>query len=143
MYGRLVKKLAKHPAPKVCGCRPPKKHRDCLYCGCGGPSTHACGVCKENGVDAPVIRGTERRTCDAHKKPADNGPAETHVIEFSINFSKDSVKTLCERNGLTVDPNYSLNNGGVTRGLRITGPREVLRRLARKFGYPGQNPDLE
>ncbi len=68
---------------------------------------------------------------------------ETHVIEFSVHVDKEALKRLCGRSGLIVCPNYSLNNGGVTFGLRITGPREVLRRLVRRCGYPGQNPDLE
>lgn len=51
-----------------CGCRDAKRHRDCAYCGCGGPCTHICGQCKEGGIDGPVIRGTERRTCKEHKK---------------------------------------------------------------------------
>lgn len=50
-----------------CTCRTPKRHRDCLYCGNGGPATHVCGVCKEQGIDGPVIRGTERHYCKQHK----------------------------------------------------------------------------
>jgi hypothetical protein len=53
---------------KKCGCREPKAHKDCAYCGFGGPCTHICGCCKEGGIDGPVIRGTERRTCAKHKK---------------------------------------------------------------------------
>lgn len=50
-----------------CTCRPPKRHADCAYCGYGGPCTHVCGDCRENGIDGPVIRGTERRTCASHR----------------------------------------------------------------------------
>lgn len=39
---------------------PAKTHRDCAYCGTGlGQSI--CGVCKQAGIDGPVIRGTEAR----------------------------------------------------------------------------------
>lgn len=55
-------------ANTTCGCRPPKKHIDCAYCGIGGPCTHICGVCKEAGIDGQVIRGTERRVCQLHKR---------------------------------------------------------------------------
>lgn len=51
-----------------CGCREPKPHRDCAYCGCGGPATHICGVCRDGGIDGPVIKGTSRRVCAIHKK---------------------------------------------------------------------------
>lgn len=68
MFGRLVKKLAKDPAPTVCGCREPKRHRDCSYCGVTSHQPdHVCGVCKEGGIDGKVIRGTGRRTCSNHK----------------------------------------------------------------------------
>ena len=49
-----------------CKCRPPKKHDDCAYCGMGS-SGKICGVCKENGIDGPVIRGTSRVVCKIHK----------------------------------------------------------------------------
>lgn len=52
----------------ACACRKPKTHKDCAYCGVGGDGIHICGVCKEEGIDGPVIRGTERRTCEAHKR---------------------------------------------------------------------------
>ncbi len=68
---------------------------------------------------------------------------ETHVIEFSVNTPKESLKKLCTNSGLVVDPNYSMSNGGVTYGLRVTGPRDVLKRLVKRFGYYGHNPDLE
>lgn len=68
---------------------------------------------------------------------------ETHVIEFSVNLPKDSIKKLCQNSGLVVDPKYSSCNRGVTFGLKITGPRNVLEKLVRKCGYPGQNPGLE
>jgi len=51
-----------------CGCRLPKQHRDCAYCGYGGPATHICGSCKEGGIDGRVIRGTSGRRCQKHKK---------------------------------------------------------------------------
>lgn len=46
----------------------PKVNRDCAYCGYGGSCTHICGVCKENGIDGRVIKGTERRRCKLHLK---------------------------------------------------------------------------
>jgi hypothetical protein len=50
-----------------CGCRKPKRHSDCMYCGSGfGDSI--CGVCKEAGIDGRLIRGTGRRTCAQHKR---------------------------------------------------------------------------
>ena len=58
----------KGPHTKPCRCREPKTHKDCAYCGFGGPCTHICGVCKEDGIDGPVIRGTERVTCKQHKR---------------------------------------------------------------------------
>lgn len=61
-------RLEARKARRACTCREPKPHRDCAYCGCGGPGTHICGVCKEEGIDGPVIRGTERRVCSAHKE---------------------------------------------------------------------------
>lgn len=51
-----------------CRCRPAKTHKDCAYCGIGY-SDHICGVCKEGGIDGPVIRGTSRVICKLHKKP--------------------------------------------------------------------------
>lgn len=54
-----------------CTCRPARTHRDCAYCGYGGPCTHICGRCKEGGIDGPVIRGTEARRnprCPVHGK---------------------------------------------------------------------------
>lgn len=39
--------------------RSPKSHRDCAYCGCGLAGISVCGICRENGIDGPVIRGTE------------------------------------------------------------------------------------
>ena len=76
-------------------------------------------------------------------EPKDPNQVETHVIEFSVNTSKEGVKRLCANSGLTVDPNFGLSNGGVTFGLRITGPRNILKKLVRRCGYAGQNPDLE
>jgi len=60
----------KAKAKSACPCRPPRTHRDCAYCGCGGPATHVCGSCSEAGIDGPVIRGTGRVTCSAHRKEA-------------------------------------------------------------------------
>jgi hypothetical protein len=51
-----------------CRCRPAKRHRDCAYCGIGY-SDHICGICKEAGIDGPVIRGTSKVICKLHKKP--------------------------------------------------------------------------
>lgn len=52
-----------------CLCRPPKRHRDCAYCGIGYiDGAHMCGVCKEAGIDGPTIRGTGRVVCKLHKK---------------------------------------------------------------------------
>jgi len=57
-----------------CGCREPKSHRDCCYCGVGWAGPVICGECAEAGIDhdesAPnrgIIKGTERRTCSFHK----------------------------------------------------------------------------
>ena len=57
-----------HRLTKKCRCREPQPHRDCAYCGCGGPCTHICGLCKEGGIDGHVIRGTNRIVCEIHKK---------------------------------------------------------------------------
>jgi hypothetical protein len=54
-------------AEKKCGCRKPKTHRDCMYCGSGYIGEYVCGVCREAGIDGAVIRGTERRMCAAHR----------------------------------------------------------------------------
>ena len=32
-------------------CKERNEHKDCAYCGYGGPCTHICGICKENGID--------------------------------------------------------------------------------------------
>lgn len=52
---------------KPCLCRKPKHHRDCAYCGCGWGDGSICGVCKEQGIDGHVIRGTSRVVCAQHK----------------------------------------------------------------------------
>ena len=52
-----------------CKCRPAKRHRDCAYCGQSWYSGCICGVCKQAGIDGPVIRGTSRVICKLHKKP--------------------------------------------------------------------------
>jgi hypothetical protein len=54
---------------KKCRCRPPKRHRDCCYCGSGWNDEKICGVCREGGIDGPVIRGTGRVICKLHKRP--------------------------------------------------------------------------
>jgi hypothetical protein len=64
----LREEITRRGGPKPCRCRKPTMHPDCLYCGSRGPATHVCGVCKESGVDGPVIRGTERRICQLHKQ---------------------------------------------------------------------------
>lgn len=50
---------------ETCGCREAKKHPDCFYCGRG--VDRLCGACSAQGIDGPVIRGTEKRTCAAHR----------------------------------------------------------------------------
>ena len=60
--------MEKSKGVKKCGCREPKRHRDCMYCGVGYWGEVVCGVCKEAGIDGKVIRGTERRTCQNHKQ---------------------------------------------------------------------------
>lgn len=55
------------PKSTSCGCRSAQAHRDCAYCGVGWDSGKICGACKQNGVDGPVIRGTEARKCKNHK----------------------------------------------------------------------------
>jgi len=40
--------------------RPPRRHIDCACCGVGGDGIRVCGVCREAGIDGPVIRGTTR-----------------------------------------------------------------------------------
>lgn len=57
----------KKTTERKCGCREPKRHVDCAYCGCGGDGIRVCGACREEGIDGPIIRGTERRTCREHK----------------------------------------------------------------------------
>lgn len=55
---------------KKCGCRPAKRHRDCMYCGSSYAGEVVCGVCKLEGIDGRVIRGTERRRCSLHSGKA-------------------------------------------------------------------------
>lgn len=50
-----------------CRCRPPKRHNDCMYCGCYYAGEVVCGVCKENGIDGRCIPGTARVVCKEHK----------------------------------------------------------------------------
>lgn len=75
---RVVSRLMESPGPNIpgrtdksvtqpCGCREPKQHRDCAYCGYGGDASKICGVCNESGIDGPMIPGTGRRTCADHK----------------------------------------------------------------------------
>ncbi len=56
-----------------CACRAAKMHRDCMYCGSSWAGEVVCGVCRLNGVDGRVIRGTEERTCAAHKATKEKG----------------------------------------------------------------------
>lgn len=78
------------------------------------------------------------------RPPVPDPPApETHVIEFSINLDREWVKKYAESMKVKVDSSYSMTNGGVTRGLKFTGPRDVLKKMVKRIGYPGQNPDLE
>ena len=51
-----------------CRCRPARAHRECAYCGIGGPSTHICGACKASGIDGRTIPGTGRVVRAKHKK---------------------------------------------------------------------------
>lgn len=60
------KAIAKFNATK-CRCREPKTHPDCMYCGCGYWGEIICGVCKEQGIDGKLIRGTGRIVCAKHK----------------------------------------------------------------------------
>ena len=53
---------------KSCRCSEPRTHRDCAYCGVGWADGAICGVCREAGIDGPVIRGTSRVVCFLHKK---------------------------------------------------------------------------
>lgn len=51
-----------------CTCRKAKRHRDCAYCGVTSHSDgKICGVCKADGIDGKVIRGTSGVTCQLHK----------------------------------------------------------------------------
>jgi hypothetical protein len=59
--------LKEKVATEKCGCREPKRHRDCMYCGSSWAGEVICGVCKEEGIDGRLIRGTGRRTCKAHR----------------------------------------------------------------------------
>lgn len=68
---------------------------------------------------------------------------ETRVIEFSLggrssSFWRTWAANMCAKNpGLTVDPKYGCNNAGVCYGLRFTGPKWMLDRIERKYGYGG------
>ena len=61
--------MATRSTKRTCGCRGPKRHRDCAYCGTGWDDGRVCGYCKANGIDGRTIPGTAARTCSAHKKP--------------------------------------------------------------------------
>jgi len=52
---------------KKCRCHEPKRHRDCMFCGSGWAGEVICGVCKEEGIDGRLIRGTGRTVCKEHK----------------------------------------------------------------------------
>lgn len=65
---RLEARAASIAAP-ACGCRAPKRHRSCAYCGCGNefaPGERICGVCAEAGIDGDTINGTTRVSCPRH-----------------------------------------------------------------------------
>ena len=86
MFGKLTKNLAKkHGYPnkpkqyevikvpaalqKGCGCKLPKRHRDCSYCGVTSHQPDSvCGMCREMGIDGKLIRGTGRKVCSHHKE---------------------------------------------------------------------------
>ena len=53
---------------RLCRCRAPRRHRDCMYCGSGWAGEVICGICKENGIDGKLIPGTGRVCCASHKK---------------------------------------------------------------------------
>jgi len=55
-----------------CGCREPKRSRDCMFCGSCYIGDVICGVCREAGIDGKLIRGTGRRVCAQHKKGRKN-----------------------------------------------------------------------
>lgn len=79
--------------------------------------------------------------------PKDWGPVETHEVAFGIaSYGKnlDAIRRVCDKTTpkLEIDPGFSADNGGVTKSLRITGPRKLLVRLAKLYGYPDANPDL-
>ena len=55
----------------ICKCKEPKTHRNCAYCGTQHPwngDEHVCGVCREDGIDGKLIRGTGRMVCKEHKE---------------------------------------------------------------------------
>lgn len=56
--------MAKQSKRAKCGCREPKRHPDCLYCGSG--YAEVCGQCRDVGIDGPVVRGTSRVQCRTH-----------------------------------------------------------------------------
>lgn len=54
-------------SPWPCRCRPPKRHVDCKHCG-HTPGETICGICREQGRDGHIIRGTSRVVCKLHKQ---------------------------------------------------------------------------
>jgi hypothetical protein len=60
-----------------CSCREPRRHEDCTSCGYGCDGNHICGLCMDAGIDGPVIRGTERRTCRSHREHQDSAKRST------------------------------------------------------------------
>lgn len=62
-----IKKAERKTRAKKCGCREPQLHDDCMYCGKYWAGEVVCGVCRENGIDGRLIRGTGRRVCAEHK----------------------------------------------------------------------------
>ena len=55
-----------------CKCKEPTTSPNCAYCGTS-QSGYICGVCKEQGIDGPVILGTNRVICRIHKKRDQHG----------------------------------------------------------------------
>jgi hypothetical protein len=53
--------------PERCRCRPPRRHRDCMYCGTSWAGEVVCGVCRAAGIDGRVIRGTSGAVCSRHR----------------------------------------------------------------------------
>jgi len=67
---KISKPFGSRPPVKKCRCEDPKWHPQCSYCGTlrAENPDDICGICKENGIDGHVIKGTSRVTCKIHKK---------------------------------------------------------------------------